>query len=200
MNTHPAEDSSYSDHLDYFARIVSEHLSCTPSLAPDSYVAPGAFLSGSVSIGPRASIWPAASLRGDIAPIIVGEESNVQDNAVLHVATGFGVTIGRRVTIGHGAIVHACTVGDESLIGMGAIILDGAIIGERCIVGAHATVLMNTIIPAGSLVVGSPGHIARTLSMKEQAGLGIWADHYLILAREYKKRGIIHSDFRAESH
>jgi carbonic anhydrase/acetyltransferase-like protein (isoleucine patch superfamily) len=199
MNTHPAADLSHPDHLDYFTRIVREHLALTPTIASDAYVAPGAFLSGAVSVASRASIWPAASLRGDIAPIFVGEESNVQDSAVLHTATGLGVTIGRRVTIGHGAIVHACTIGDESLIGMGAIILDGAVIGEHCIIGAHATILMNTIIPAGSLVVGSPGRIARTLSIKEQAGLGAWADHYLILSKEYEQQGIIHPDFRAEN-
>jgi len=99
------------------------------------------------------------------------------------------------VTIGHGAIVHAATIGDESLIGMGAIILDGAVIGERCLIGAHATILLNSIIPAGSMVVGSPGRIVRTLTQEEQEGLGSWADHYLILAEEYKRRGIIHPDY-----
>jgi carbonic anhydrase/acetyltransferase-like protein (isoleucine patch superfamily) len=81
---------------------------------------------------------------------------------------------------------------------MGAIILDGAVIGERCLIGAHATVLMNTVIPPGSMVVGSPARIVRTLSKEEQAGLRVWADHYLVLAEEYKKRGIIHPDFRPE--
>ena len=198
MNTHATtdpRDPSHPDHLPYFARIVREHLGKSPSVPPRAYVAPGAFLSGSVSIGERASIWPATSLRADIAPIVIGEESNVQDNAVIHVATDQGTTIGRRVTIGHGAVVHACTVGDESLIGMGAIILDGAVIGERCLIGAHATVLMNTMIPPGSMVVGSPGRIIRTLTPEEQAGLGSWADHYLVLSEEYKRRGIIHPDY-----
>jgi carbonic anhydrase/acetyltransferase-like protein (isoleucine patch superfamily) len=198
MNTSspdPAADLSHPDHLAYFAKIVREHLSKIPSVAPDAYVSPGAFLSGAVTLAARASIWPAASLRGDIAPISIGEESNVQDNAVIHVGTGLGATIGRRVTVGHGAIVHACTIGDESLIGMGAIILDGAVVGERCLIGAHTTVLMNTVIPPGSMVVGSPGRIARILSEEEQAGLGFWADHYLVLAEEYKKQGIIHPGF-----
>ena len=166
-----------------------------PTIAPDAFVAPGAFLSGSVTIGPKASVWPAASLRGDIAPISIGEESNVQDNAVIHVATAQGVTVGRRVTIGHGAVVHACTIGDECLIGMGAIILDGAVIGDHCLIGAHATVLMNSVIPPGSMVVGSPGRIVRTLSEQEQAGLGSWADHYLVLSEEYKRQGMTHPDF-----
>ena len=200
MNTHPAADPRsnlrHLDHLDYFANIVSDHLDRCPALGTDSFVAPGAFLSGSVTLGPRSSVWPSASLRADIAPIVIGEESNVQDNAVIHVATDLCVTVGRRVTIGHSAIVHACTIGDESLIGMGAIILDGAVIGERCLIGAHTTVLMNTVIPPGSMVVGSPGRIVRTLSAEEQSGLGSWADHYLVLAAEYRRRGIIHPAYQ----
>jgi len=203
MNTHPADDPradiSHPEHLDYFEKIVREHMDRTPYVPSDAYVAPGAFLAGAVSLGSRASIWPSASLRGDIAPIEIGEESNVQDNAVIHVATGLGVSVGRRVTIGHGAIVHACTIGDESLIGMGAIILDGSIIGERSLIGAHATVLMNTVIPPGSMVVGSPARIVRTLSNEEQQGLGSWADHYLIVSAEYKRRGIVHPEFSCGS-
>ena len=195
MNTHPAADLSHPDHLDYFAGIVSEHMDRTPLLGKDSFVAPNAFLSGAVTLGARASVWPSASLRADISPIEIGEESNVQDNAVIHVATGQGVRIGRRVTVGHSAIVHACTIGDESLIGMGAIILDGAVIGERCLIGAHTTVLMNTVIPPGSMVVGSPGRILRPLTQEQQASLGSWADHYLVLAAEYRKRGIVHPTY-----
>jgi carbonic anhydrase/acetyltransferase-like protein (isoleucine patch superfamily) len=196
MNTHPAADLSHPDHLDYYAQIVSEHMDRTPSLAEDSFVAPNAFLSGAVTLGARASVWPSASLRADIAPIEIGEESNVQDNAVIHVATGQPAKIGRRVTVGHSAVVHACTIGDETLIGMGAIILDGAVIGERCLIGAHSTVLMNAVIPPGSMVVGSPGRVLRTLTEEQQAGLGMWADHYLVLAAEYRRRRIIHPSYR----
>jgi len=199
MNTHstddPRADLSHPEHLDYFKAIVRKHMDQTPCVHSEAYVAPGAFLAGAVRLGARASVWPSASLRGDIAPIQIGEESNVQDNAVIHVATGHGVSVGRRVTIGHGAIVHACTIGDESLIGMGAIILDGAIIGERCLVGAHATVLMNTIIPPGSMLVGSPAKIVRMLTAEEQQGLVSWADHYLVTSAEYKRRGIVHADY-----
>ena len=196
MNTHPAAELSHPDHSGYFTSLVREHLGRKPIVSPSAFVAPGAFIAGSVSIGPRASIWPAASLRGDIAPIIIGEESNVQDNAVVHVATDLGATVGRRVTIGHGAIVHACTIGDECLIGMGAIILDGAIVGDHCLIGAHATVLMNSVITSGSMVVGSPGRIVRTLSEEEQAALGSWADHYLLLAEQYSRQGIMHPDYK----
>jgi carbonic anhydrase/acetyltransferase-like protein (isoleucine patch superfamily) len=199
MNTHstddPRADLSHPEHLEYFKAIVSEHMDRIPCIHSEAYVAPGAFLSGAVHLRARASVWPSASIRGDIAPIEIGEESNVQDNAVIHVATGRGVSVGRRVTIGHGAIVHACTIGDESLIGMGAIILDGAVIGERCLVGAHATVLMNTIIPPGSMVVGSPARIVRSLTAEEQEGLGSWADHYLVTSAEYKRRGIVHAGY-----
>ena len=110
---------------------------------------------------------------------------------MVHVATDQGATIGRRVTVGHGAVVHACTVGDECLVGMGAIILDGAVIGARSLIGAHATVLMGTEIPPGSMVVGSPAKVVRQLTEEEQSSLGSWADHYLVLAAEYRRRGII---------
>jgi len=151
MNTHPAADSRadlrHPDHLDYFAAIVSEHMGRRPVVPRDVYVAPGAFLSGAVTLGDRASIWPCASLRADIAPIEIGEESNVQDNAVIHVGTNLGATIGRRVTVGHSAVIHACTIGDNCLIGMGAIILDGAVIGDNCLIGARTLVLGGAEIP-----------------------------------------------------
>ena len=201
MNTRstddPRADLSHPEHLDYFAEIVSSHLDRRPITAPGSYVAPGAFLSGSVTLGACASIWPCASLRADIAPIVVGEQSNVQDNAVIHVATDLGTFIGNRVTVGHSAVIHACTIGDNTLVGMGAVILDGANIGSNCLIGARTLILGGTEIPPGSMVVGSPGKVVRTLSQEEQAGLGAWADHYLVLAAEYLRRGIVHPDFAA---
>ena len=191
----PRSDLRHPDHLDYFAEIVSAHLERKPSAAPGSYVAPGAFLSGAVTLGARSSVWPCASLRADIAPIVVGEESNVQDNAVVHVATGLGATIGRRVTVGHSAVIHACTIGDNCLVGMGAVILDDAVIGENCLIGARTLILGGTAIPPGSMVVGSPGKVVRSLSAEEQKGLGAWADHYLVVAGQYLRRGIVHPDF-----
>jgi len=192
MHPHPAADPSHPDHLDYFTGIVSRNLALRPVLGSGAYVAPGAFLAGAVTLGDRASIWPSASLRGDIAPITVGEESNVQDNAVIHVGTEHPAELGKRVTVGHGAVVHGCTVGDGSLVGMGAVILDGAIIGEHCLIGARSTVLGGTVIPSGSMVLGSPARIHRQLTPAEQAGLESWAEHYLILAREYRRLGIVH--------
>ncbi|MEI6343895.1 MAG: gamma carbonic anhydrase family protein [Verrucomicrobiota bacterium] len=192
MDHNPAHNPLHPSHLAYFKSLVSTHLDRIPLVAKTAYVAPGAFLAGSLTVASQASIWPGASLRADIAPIVIGEESNVQDNAVVHVATDLGVTIGRRVTVGHSAIIHACTVGNGSLIGMGAVILDGAVIGENCLIGAQSTVLMNAVIPPGSMVVGSPARVVRTLTEEEQMSLGGWSDHYLILSQEYRRRGIIH--------
>ena len=189
MNTHstddPRADLSHPEHLDYFKAVVSKHMDQTPCVHSEAYVAPGAFLAGAVRLGARASVWPSASLRGDIAPIQIGEESNVQDSAVIHVATGHGVSVGRRVTIGHGAIVHACTIGDESLIGMGAIILDGVEIGARSIIGAGSLVTSGTKIPPGSLVFGSPGKVVKTLDLDAQSKIRTWAEKYIGVSRRF---------------
>jgi len=114
-----------------------------PTLGTDVYIAQGAVVVGDVTLGDRANIWYNAVLRGDINRIVVGADSNIQDNAVLHLADKFPCLIGDRVTVGHSALVHACTVGDECLIGMGSTLLDGAVIGENCIIGA------NTLVPMG---------------------------------------------------
>src|SRR4030095_9925511 len=148
-------------------------------------IAPGAFVAGDVTIGEEASIWPACSLRGDIAPIEIGAHSSIQDGSVVHVADDLPAVVGEWVTVGHKAIVHACEIGDEVLIGMGAIILDGAKIGRRCIIGAKATVTMHTEIPPGSLVLGSPATVKRTLSEEEQSGIRRWAERYVTLSRAY---------------
>jgi gamma-carbonic anhydrase len=199
MNTAPEADPSHPGHDAHYLGEVRRHLNATPTVPRSAYVAPGAFLSGCVTLGERASIWPFASLRGDIAAITIGDESNVQDNAVIHVGTGLPAVIGRRVTVGHGAIVHACTVGDGTLVGMGVVILDGAIVGEECLIGARTLILGGTVIPPGSMVVGSPGKVVRGLSPDERKGLGVWADHYLVLAEEYTRRGIVAPGFRGNS-
>lgn len=171
-----------------FEEQIARYLGTPPKIAPSAYVAPGATVVGDVTIGENASIWPACSLRGDIAPIIVGANSNVQDGAVVHVADDLPAIIGEWVTVGHKAIVHACEIGDEVLVGMGAIVLDGARIGARSIIGANATVTMHMEIPPGSLVLGSPAKIRKTLSEEEQAGIRVWAERYVILSRAYIAR------------
>jgi len=129
-----------------------------------------------------------AVLRGDINFIEIGEGSNIQDGCIVHLAENLPVRVGRFVTVGHRAILHACTVEDECLIGMGATILDGAVIGKGSIIGAHALVTGNMKIPPGSLVMGMPAKVVRALSAEEIAGIRTWADHYVAL-------GPLHREF-----
>lgn len=158
---------------------LDTYLRKPPTLGAGVYIARGGVVIGDVSLGDHSSVWYNAVLRGDINRIVVGHHSNIQDNAVLHLADDFGCIIGNWVTVGHSAIVHACTVGDECLIGMGATILDGAEIGEQSIIGANALVTQYAKIPPGSLVLGSPAKVVRTLSAEERAGLKIWAQKYV---------------------
>ena len=139
-----------------------------PTTDPGAFIAEGAVVRGDVRIERNASIWYNAVLRGDVDSIAVGEGSNIQDGCVVHVDRGCPVRIGRNVTVGHGAIVHGCTIGDGTLIGMGAIILNGAVIGEGCIVGAGALVTQGKHIPAGTLVVGSPARTVRVVTPEER--------------------------------
>jgi gamma-carbonic anhydrase len=150
-----------------------------PTLGKDVYIAQGAVVVGDVTLGDGASVWYNAVLRGDINRIVVGDHSNVQDNAVLHLADEFPCLLGSYVTVGHSAIVHACTVGDECLIGMGAVILDGAELGAQCLVGAKALVTQHSKIPEGSLVLGAPAKVVRALSLAERADLKHWATKYV---------------------
>lgn len=139
-----------------------------PTIDPEAFIAEGAVVRGDVRIERNASIWYNAVLRGDVDSIAVGEGSNIQDGCVVHVDRGCPVRIGRNVTVGHGAIVHGCTIGDGTLIGMGAIILNGAVIDEGCIVGAGALVAQGKHIPAGTLVVGSPARTVRAVTPEER--------------------------------
>ncbi|MGD1088753.1 MAG: gamma carbonic anhydrase family protein [Verrucomicrobiota bacterium] len=150
-----------------------------PRLGKVVYLAKNATVVGDVTLGAHSSVWYGAVLRGDINRIVVGHHTNIQDNAVLHLADDFPCLIGNWVTIGHGAIVHACEVGDETLVGMGAVILDGAVIGRQSIIGAKALVTQGTKIPPGSLVLGAPAKVVRKLSTEERAGLKWWAEKYV---------------------
>jgi len=161
-----------------------------PRLGKNVYIARGAHVLGDVKLGDYASVWYGAVLRGDINRIVVGHHSNVQDNAVLHLADDYPCLVGNYVTIGHSAIVHACKVGDEVLVGMGAIILDGAVIGKQSLIGAKALVTQGMKIPPGSLVLGSPAKIVRRLSAEERAGLKHWATKYVANGAYCLKYGI----------
>ncbi|MCX8227084.1 MAG: gamma carbonic anhydrase family protein [Sulfitobacter sp.] len=150
----------------------------TPKIADGVFVAPGASVIGNVEIAEQASVWFGVVIRGDNDLMRIGEGSNIQDNCVLHSDPGFPLTIGRNCTIGHSAIVHGCTIGDGTLIGMGATVLNGAKIGRNCLIGAGALVTENTSIPDNSLVVGSPARVKRELSKEQIEGLNQSAIHY----------------------
>ncbi|MCX8156198.1 MAG: gamma carbonic anhydrase family protein [Verrucomicrobiae bacterium] len=164
--------------MDKLHEQLEKYLRKQPVLGRKVYIAKGAVVVGDVTLGDHASVWYNAVLRGDINRIVVGHHSNVQDNAVLHLADDYPCLIGNYVTVGHSAIVHACTVEDEVLIGMGAVILDGAVIGRQSIVGAGALVTQRTVIPPGSMVLGSPAKVVRPLTDEERAGLKYWAEKY----------------------
>ena len=151
----------------------------TPSIAGGTFVADGARIVGDVSLAAGSSVWYNAVLRGDSAGIVIGPGSNVQDNVSIHVDAGHPVTVGAKVSIGHNAVVHGCTIGDASLIGMGAVILSGAVIGSGCLIAGGAVVLGGTEIPDGSLVAGVPAKVRRALTDDERAGLVRNADVYL---------------------
>ena len=158
-----------------------------PSFSEGAWAAPSADLIGDVRLGPRASIWFGAVIRADNTPIIIGEESNVQDGAVGHSDPGAPLTIGARVTVGHQAILHGCTVKDGALIGMGARVLNGAVIGERCLVGAGALVTEGKIFEPQMLIVGSPARAIRALTEHEVAALAVSAAHYAAKAAAYAR-------------
>jgi carbonic anhydrase/acetyltransferase-like protein (isoleucine patch superfamily) len=171
-------------------RQLDTFLTMSPVIAPGVYIAKSAVVVGDVTMGEHSSIWYNAVARGDINRIVIGHHTNVQDNAVLHLADEYACILGNYVTVGHSAIVHACTVGDECLIGMGAVILDGAVVGEQCLIGARALVTQRMQIPAGSLVMGSPAKIVRALGAEERSGLKAWADKYVENAAYCLEHGI----------
>jgi carbonic anhydrase/acetyltransferase-like protein (isoleucine patch superfamily) len=156
-----------------------------PSLGPGAWAAPSADLVGDVRLGVRASVWFGAVIRADNTPIIIGEESNLQDGAVGHSDPGVPLTIGARVTIGHQAIVHGCTIADDCLIGMGARILNGAIFGPECLVGAGALIAEGKTFEGGSLIVGVPARVVRPLTDGEKAAIRLSAAHYAEKAARY---------------
>lgn len=172
--------------LDHQARL-GRHLGRTPDIAQALFVAANATINGDVILSPRSSVFYGAVLRGDIHEIRVGEGTNIQDNAIVHLADEYGAYIGSWCTIGHAAIIHACTIGDECLIGMGATVLDGAVIGAQSIVGANALVPQRFECPPRSMVYGSPAKVIRPLKDSEIAGLKPWAEKYVEVARAHAR-------------
>lgn len=158
----------------------------TPVIAADAFIAPTASVIGKVTLGRGASAFYGAVLRGDTAQISVGNNSNLQDNVVLHADPGFPTTVGDRVSVGHGAVVHGCTVEDDCLIGMGATVMNGAVIGAGSLVAGGAVVLEGTVIPPRSLVAGVPAKVRREISDQEFAGIQHNAEHYSELAQQHR--------------
>ena len=158
---------------------LDQFLRKQPSLGQGVYLASTAVVVGDVTLGDYSSVWFHAVLRGDINYIKVGAYTNIQDGAVVHLADDYGCEIGDWVTVGHSAVVHACKIGDESLIGMNSTVLDGAEIGAQSVVGANALVTGGTKIPEGSLVLGSPAKVVRSLTEAERAGIKPWAQKYV---------------------
>lgn len=156
-----------------------------PQIDPTCWVAPSADLIGDVRLAPRASLWFGAVIRADNTPIEIGEDSNIQDGATCHSDPGFPLKVGARVTVGHQAILHGCTIGDDCLVGMGARILNGAVLEPECLVGAGALITEGKTFPAGSLIVGSPARVVRQLTSEEKQALRVSAAHYAEKAARY---------------
>lgn len=162
------------------------YLDKRPTLGRDIFIAENATIVGGVEIGDRSSIWFQAVLRGDLMPVRVGAETNIQDGAILHVTHDqWPCIVGNRVTIGHGAIIHACTIQDECLIGMGAVILDGAVVEKHSLVAAGSVVRPGFHVPSGQLVAGNPAEVKRDLNDREIESILFSVQEYLKLSRDY---------------
>lgn len=168
---------------------VQQFLSSTPQIAPNGWISPLAYLVGDVRLEKRVSVFPFAVLRADFNPIFVDEGTNIQEHCLVHVSEKCPVYIGKHVTVGHGAIVHGCEIGDNCLIGMHSTILDGAKIASNCLIGAHTLILENQIIPEGSLVVGSPGRVIKKISEQQRQLLQKSNEAYLVLMEQNSDLG-----------
>lgn len=157
-----------------------------PDIAATAWVADSAQVMGDVKLGADASVWFGTVVRGDTSSITIGEGSNVQDASVLHADLGMPLVIGRHVTIGHQVMLHGCTIGDETLIGIGAIVLNGAKIGKNCLVGAGALVTEGKEFPDGSMIIGSPARVVKPLTAEQMQGLRQSAQHYIDNAHRFK--------------
>ena len=160
-------------------------------ISEDARIARQSVVIGDVTIGRDSCVLHYAVIRGDDAPIVIGEESNVQENCTIHVSRNMPVHIGNNVTVGHNAVLHGCMIGDRTLIGMGAVVLDGARIGKDCIIGAGSLVTKNTVIPDGSLVMGSPAKIKRNLTWEEKLGNLENSKEYVSVSAEMQKQGVL---------
>ena len=157
-----------------------------PRVAESAWVADSAQVMGDVLLAEDSSVWFGATLRGDTETITVGRGSNIQDGSVLHADVGYPLVVGERVTVGHMVMLHGCTIGDESLIGIGATVLNGATIGKNCLVGAGSLVTEGKVFPDGSVIMGSPARVVKQLTPEQVEGLRRSAQHYVDNARRYR--------------
>lgn len=160
-------------------------------IAESAYVAEQSVIIGDVAIGENSSVLFFTAIRGDDAPVRIGRATNIQENCTIHTSERHPTILGDHVTVGHNAVLHGCSVGDESLIGMGAIVLDGAKIGRQCLVAAGSLVTKDTVIPDGSMVMGSPAKVKRALTEEEKAKLYENSAEYVLVAEDLKRNGII---------
>ena len=158
-----------------------------PRVADSAWVADNAQVIGNVELAADSSVWFGVTIRGDTETIVVGEGSNIQDGSVLHADVGKPLTVGRHVTVGHQVMLHGCTIGDGSLIGIGAVVLNGARLGKHCLVGAGALVTEGKEFPDGSMILGSPARVVRALTPEQIEGLQQSAQHYIDNARRYRQ-------------
>jgi len=165
--------------------LVLPYLEHAPVIGEDVFIAPHAAVIGQTTLGDRVSVWFGAVLRGDIAPVMVGEGTNIQDNSVLHVGSHEPCVVGRHVVVGHNAVLHGCTVEDGCVVGMGAIVLNRAVIGQGSVIGAGSLITQGTVIPPYSLVLGSPGQVARELTEEERKHHAQYAPKYVKVAVNY---------------
>lgn len=185
--TRPRDGQGFQKRMIYMEEQLQPYQNRMPAVGQDVFIAPGAQVIGDVELKDGVSIWHNAVLRGDEAKITVGRDSNVQDNSTLHCDKGQELTVGENVTVGHNAILHSCTVGDGSLIGMGAILLNGVVVGKSCLIAAGALLTPRTIVPDNSMVMGSPAKVKRELSPEEIKGMLDNAAEYVSLGREYRE-------------
>jgi carbonic anhydrase/acetyltransferase-like protein (isoleucine patch superfamily) len=158
-----------------------------PQIAPSAYIDPSAQVIGDVVVGERSSVWPNVAIRGDVHSIRIGDETNIQDNSVLHADfPDFPLQIANRVTVGHSVVLHGCTVEEEALIGIGAIVLNGARIGKGAVIAAGAVISEGAEVPPHSLVMGVPGKVRRELTAEERERFRVNCDHYVELCEQYR--------------
>lgn len=166
--------------------MIKSYKNITPDIKKAAFVADSADVIGNVKLDSNASVWYSAVLRGDSGSIVIGKNSNIQDNCTVHCSIGgYNVIIGDNVTVGHNAVIHGCTIGDNCLIGMGSVILNGAIINKNCVVGAGSLITERKEFPEGSLILGSPARVVRQLEEKDIKGIKENADEYIMLAHEH---------------